>query len=299
MERTLEDRALDFYLTFDPHRLPEYGDTVVAVVLGDEVGFIPPYLDRVRAVFKCYGTRPALGAGLLRNPSLTGVAALAQYTVRWLRWLPSAAGHSRLVASRTMRGERPPPALSVVPLGTWNQLELPIVPIENRPTDMFFAGSVEHRASQGHRLLSAKVRARREMLAALERLAGLRPGLRIDVRITSDFKASEASSSVDYSHAMMAARACLAPRGTSVETYRLLEGLRYGCVVVSEPLPPHWFYKGAPFIRVDRWRDLDSALMPVLDDDAALRRLHASGLAWWRDRCSEAVVGRFIADRLN
>ena len=48
----------------------------------------------------------------------------------------------------------------------------------------------------------------------------------------------------------MDARVCLAPRGASVETFRVLEGLRAGCVVVGERLPGHWFYDGAPVIQL-------------------------------------------------
>lgn len=299
MEQTLRDGAIDVYLTFDPCRLPHYGDHVVAVLLGDEVGRIPPYIDRVRALFKCYGTRPVMGSGPLRNPSLTGVAELAQCTVRWLRWLPGGAAHSGLVLRRAARGQRPAPGISAVPLGTFNQLDLPVVPIEQRPTDIFFAGSVEHGATLRQRFLSPKVRARREMLAAVGRLVASRPELRVDVRVTHGFKASEAGSSDGYSQAMMAARVCLAPRGTSVETFRLLEGLRYGCIVVSDRLPPHWFYAGGPFLQLDRWGDLEASLVPVLEDPAALHRAHTRALAWWRERCSEAAVGRFLADRLN
>ncbi len=299
MERTVRDPGIDVYLTFDPEQLPQYGETVVAVVLGDEVGRIPRYVDRVRAVFKCYGTRPALGAGPLRHPGVTGAAELAQYVVRWLRWLPGAAAHSRLALGQALRGQPLSPAVSTVPLGTFNQLELPVIAPAERPNDLFFAGSVEHHGSFSHRLLSAKVRSRREMLAAVERLAGSRSDLRIDLRLTHGFKASERASSSSYSEGLMAARICLAPRGTSVETYRLLEGLRYGCLVISERLPRHWFYEHAPFRQLDRWEDLQAAVSPVLDDPAALQRAHAEALEWWRRCCSEAAVGRFLADRLN
>lgn len=299
MERTIRDRRIDVYLTFDPEKLPRYGETVVAVILGDEVGRIPRYVDRVRAVFKCYGTRPVLGTGPLRHPGMTGAAELAQYAVRWLRWLPGAAAHSRLVLGQALRGQSRAPAVSTVPLGTFNQLELPVIPPEDRTVDLFFAGSVEHHGSLSHRLLSAKVRSRREMVAALERLAGSHPHLRIDLRVTDGFKASEGSSSSNYSERLMAARICLAPRGTSVETYRLLEGLRYGCLVICERLPPHWFYERAPFRQLDRWEDLEAAVSPVLDDPVALHRAHSEALEWWRQCCSESAVGRFMADRLN
>jgi DNA-binding transcriptional LysR family regulator len=189
--------------------------------------------------------------------------------------------------------------VDVIPLGTFNQVPVPSVPIEDRPTDIFFAGSVEHRASLRHRLGSPKTLARREMVAAVDRLARRRPGLRVDLRTTAGFAASEAASAAEYSLALMNSRICLAPRGTSVETFRVFEGLRFGCVVVAERLPRHWFYAGGPVVQLDRWNDLEEAVRPMLDDPAELRRCHEAALGWWNDRCSEPAVGRFIADRLN
>ena len=63
MEKTCATPTSTSHLTWDSRRLPAYGERVVAVVLGDEVGRIPRYADRVRAVFKSYGIRPVLGAG--------------------------------------------------------------------------------------------------------------------------------------------------------------------------------------------------------------------------------------------
>lgn len=299
MEAALDDRDVDVYVTFDVERLPAVGPRVVAIVLGDETGCIPRYAGDVRAVFKCYGTRPAHGAGPLRHPGLTGLADAAQWAVRWLRWLPGGAAHARLRLGRALTGRPAPPPVAVIPLGTFNQLDLAVVPMAERSTDLFFAGSVEHASSLRQRLLAPKTRARREMLAAAERLAGSRPGLRADLRTTPGFKASEAASAEAYSRALMDARVCLAPRGTSVETFRVFEGLRYGCVVVADRLPRHWFYDGAPIVQLDRWSELAAAVEPLLDDPAALDAWHAGALRWWRERCSEEAVGRYLATCLN
>jgi hypothetical protein len=297
MEPLLRDPELDFHLTWDVRRLPGAGARTVAVVLGDESGRIPAYAGRVRAVFKGYGAHPSLPAGARGLLGPSGPAALAQFAVRWLRWLPGGAAHA-WHSARRLRGGHAPSPLAVIPIGTFNQIELPVVPIDERPTDLFFAGSVEHAESLRGRL-SPKAAARRELVAAVEELASRRPGLRADVRLTPGFGASEAADEGAYSRGLMDAKVCLAPRGTSVETFRYFEGLRYGCVVVSERLPAHPFYRGGPQIELDRWRELAAAIEPLLDAPEELARKHSAALAWWRERCSEGAVGRFMAERLN
>jgi hypothetical protein len=297
MEPLLRDRDLDFHLTWDVRRLPGAGARTVAVVLGDESGRIPAYAGRVRAVFKGYGAHPSLAAGARGLLGPGGPATLAQFAVRWLRWLPGGAAHA-WHAARRLRGGLAPSPVAVIPIGTFNQLDLPLVPISQRDTDLFFAGSVEHADSLRGRL-SPKAIARREMVAAVDELARRRAGLRADLRLTPDFGSSEAGDPDAYSRALMNAKVCLAPRGTSVETFRFFEGLRYGCVVVSERLPGHPFYRGGPQLELGRWRELAAALEPVLDDPEELARRHSAALAWWRERCSEAAVARFMAERLN
>jgi hypothetical protein len=187
----------------------------------------------------------------------------------------------------------------VIPLGTYNQIDLPMKPMDRRTTDVFFAGSVEHLHSLRDRLGSPKVRARRQMLAAVAQIAERRPDLVCEMRTTPSFEASATASPTAYSHALMDSKVCLAPRGTSVETFRFFEGLRAGCVVVTGGLPDHWFYSGAPVLRLDRWDSLSEVLAPVLDSPAEQLRLHEAALAWWRERCSEKAVARFMSDRLN
>ncbi len=301
MEPHLEDDAIDVYVTYDTRELPRYGDRVVAVVLGDEVGRIPRYTTLVRAVLKCYGTRPVLGAGPLRNRGLTGATELIQVAVRWSKWMPGAVAHGRALGrrARNSRDVSSPAAIAVLPLGTFNQLDLPVRPMSERATDLFFAGSVEHGSAPWRGFISPKKLARRDMLGAVGRLSAGRPDLTIDLRVTRDFQASEQGSPEEYSEALMASRICLAPRGTSAETFRLLEGLRYGCVVVSDRLPGHWFYEGSPIVQLDRWSDLEAAVTPLLQSPEALEAASRRSLAWWRTHCSEAAVGQFMAAFLN
>ena len=172
------------------------------------------------------------------------------------------------------------------------------MPIEERPTDVFFAGSVEHRglpaqavgaqdavaegdAEDGakHRRPAAGAAGRHEDHKRLRCLGGLLTGRLLE--------APDGRTRVSC-----AARA-------SVETFRVLEGLRAGCVVVGEPLPDHWFYAGAPVIGLERWVAARRNLERVLNDPEELRSLHRASLSWWRDRCSEEAVGRLMANRLN
>lgn len=288
MEAALDDPDLAVFLTWSVDRLPAYGPQVIAVVLGDESGRRPRYAGRVRAVFKAYGTHPPL-TGI--RPDLTGLVSMSQYGYRWLWWLSAAArGAAR---ARGRRGE-----CFSIPPGTFNQLDLPVTDIAARGTDLFFAGSIEHGTAR-QEFGSAKVRSRREMLNAVGALQRDRPRIRSEIRLTAHFQESADAAPEAYSRGLMDARVCLAPRGTSAETFRILEGLRCGCVVVCESLPRRWFYAGAPLLRLRRWRDLPRRLAPVLDDPGALADHHRRSLAWWQTRCSEAVIGRYMASCLN
>ena len=300
MEAILRDREIDVYLTWDTERLPAYGERVVAVVLGDEVGQIPRYLGRVRAVFKCYGTRPVLGTSPVpeREPHRAPRARpvhrpLPAVAARRRRARPPPAGpaFARAAAPATHRRD---PVGHLQPAGA-----------TPRPDRVASDGPVlrGQRRARATRSGTGWDPRRRALDARCwppwSGSASHRPDLRADLRVTAGFSASESTPPADYSEALMNARVCLAPRGTSVETFRVFEGLRCGCVVVGERLPRHWFYDGSPVLQLDRWSELEDTLLPILDDPEELGRLHARSLAWWRDRCSERAVGRFLAERLN
>jgi hypothetical protein len=102
-----------------------------------------------------------------------------------------------------------------------------------------------------------------------------------------------------YSKQMMNAKLCPVPRGTSLESYRFFEALRFGCIPIVEALPARRYYDEAPVIHVTNWSELDRLVPALLDHAQKLREKHEAALHWWRTKCSEKVVGEFMAQRIN
>jgi hypothetical protein len=265
-------RAADLtvVLTWSITELPVDGPDVVAVVLADESSRRPTYAPQIGALFKCYGDHPQFS----RPPfGKLGLAIFLQELRR------------RGEALRDPRGG--PPAYPV-PLGLVRPLEVPVRPIEERDFDVTFIGSVE----EDHRWRpNAKIISRTKMLEAVP--AGAH------IRTTGSFGESLQASAVSYAEALGRTKVLLAPRGGSVETFRFYEGMLAGCIVVTEPLPPFWFYDGSPAVVVRDWGGLPGVVDRLFEDPSALRLRHQAGLRWWEEHLSPRAVGRYMAPRLK
>jgi hypothetical protein len=291
LDGRLDGAGLDVFLTWDVHELPRYGPDVVAVVLGDEDSRIPAYADRVRTIFKTYGDRPHAGLSPLRDRTQVSALVAVETARRWRRRLPGARRRTARMAP-----------IHPIPLGYYNQTDVPFVPFAERPTAVHFAGTLgyEERGALSLRrwLRRPHPVARRTMLDALRAWAQRRPEHAVVARETGSFLAHTTQDASAYSRELMDTRIVLAPRGGSVETYRFFEALRAGCVVVTEPQPPTWFYRGSPAVVVRDWRTLPGVLDELLGDPRGLQQRHEASLAWWRDRCSEPALAAFMAERL-
>ncbi len=144
-------------------------------------------------------------------------------------------------------------------------------PWDAQVNDVFFAGSIrqkvvdrksifhipnprrwfEKRFSPG----SGEVCGRKKMEIEAPTRDGIRPSCRGLAKGTT-------MSPDDYMKEMANSKICLAPRGTSFETFRHYEAASVGCVVVSYRLPPTWFYRNflrrgsirnIPFVFVKDW----------------------------------------------
>lgn len=307
MERTLDREGLTFYVTWKVDELPSYGSDVVAIVVGDEWGRYPLYTNRVRAVFKMMGTGFPLDANPFNSPiDLTASDALKYARTQILR-LP------HLIQARRDRnrgpdwtGKRRVPIFDI-PIGYVNQEDLPLKPFHERGTDLFFWGSMKNACYSWYNpqswIRTAKEASRRRLVQAMRELQEDEPELTIDIDVYDSFVPNREKTHDDskrtYSEIMMDTRICPVPRGSRLETSRLYEALRYGCVVISEPLPDRWFLAGMPTITVHDWADLPQIVTSLVEQPERLESLHQASLNWWNEKCAEAPVGEFIAEKLN
>ena len=308
MEQHLSISNLQFYLTWKLEELPTTGSDVVAVVLGDEWSRIPAYVDDILITFKCYGTRPPLDLGVRPN-QLNAMRLLKQ--VRTLaHFLPGWVSSTARRTTGALRGQQASPIHSI-PLGYGNQLDLPIRPMTERSIDVFFAGSVEHGHDQGLKqwIESPKTLSRQQMLNNLDELASGRPDLRVALSTPTTFAwnaihyGQDAGAQVldaeSYSAKMMDSKICLVPRGTSLETFRYFEALRYGCVLITEQLPQRWFYNNSPAFQVESWSELPNLIDRLVSNPGLLHQKHREALDYWQNVCSPERAGHFMAERIQ
>ncbi|WP_404784022.1 exostosin family protein [Altericista sp. CCNU0014] len=305
LEKTSEFKHLTFYITFDRlDELPSYGKNVVVIMVGDEACRIPLYFYKVLAVFKPYGTKPFLGCNPFLNPSYINCLSLLQFLKSWINCLPGLwnFGLNRLRLGRSYRNN-----LFTIPLGYYKQLELPIKTFEARQYDIFFAGSVDNdtyiKGSLKDRITQwlkpPKTLSRKQMISNLNSLKSKHPELNIRLSLTPGFFSTEASDSRTYSEQLMNSKICLVPRGTSFETYRFFEAMRYGCVVISEALPSRWFYDKSPAVSIKNWHQLGLVVQELMENRELMFNKHREALMWWRNKCSPEVTGQYIIQKLR
>jgi hypothetical protein len=195
--------------------------------------------------------------------------------------------------------ERPFAQAKPQPMGYARQTDVPVKPFETRRYLVGFLGSIENRAHPRFSLKrlvgTPKHIARSRMDESLRKLAAAAPDS-VYYGTTASFRESTTAGAGDrYSEIMADTKICLAPRGSSVETYRFFEGMRQGCVVICDRLPPHWFYLGCPAIQIDDWRDLETEIKALSADPRRLLDLHRETMDWWRTKLSEPAVAGVIA----
>lgn len=237
------------------------GRLKVLLFLSEETGASPTrLLSRYHAVFKCY-----------------------------LRELPTA----RNLFSFNVGTVRSVPAL-------------PPLPMEERTCDIFFSGHLHRNRFDLYRELHPLLRGLPRGVAAasyrLLRLPQARRFVRTDfsdeaARIRISFTAGFATGMPpeDYGRLLASSRIVLCPKGIhSPETFRHMEALRAGAVVITEPLPRTHFYRGGPFLEVPSWSDGLTLAHNLLHAPDRLADRQRTGLDWWRDVCDEAATARYV-----
>ena len=281
VDQALPSAGITFLVSWNLDRFDERFDGAVVLLTGDERYQTPSYIRRVRAVFKAGGRRPNPLRSTLRLPWSIGW----RVALRDLR--------NRLVTVR--RGTRGlPPAHFEIPLGTYHLTEVPFVPIDQRPVDVFFAGTAPHLSPANPRpSVAARLALSRAICAAEAAL----PEWRFEHTLTRTRGARFGPA--EYSWKTMNARIIPCPRGNFDETYRLLEAAKCGCVIVSEPLPNRWYYRNAPVIEVRSWSELPMILKALDRNPDRIRDLSEQTRRWWSECLSEEAVAHYILQQLG
>ncbi len=277
------------------HPVDEVDAATVAIVTSDENCQLPVNVRDAGVILKCHGVEPYPIPGAPVSPAmLVERLRLARERRHWradaARLGP--AGVAGLLAKTEL-----------VPMGYCKQLDLPLVPFAERRRVFSFRGSIDnYRAGLFSRHVVTnypKRVARQRFLAALREIARELPDDACDLHITTDFDDSLKDGGCQYSAALMDSQFCLCPRGTRLETFRIFEGLRYGCITVTEALPDRWYLRGAPLLVVADWGELPDLMRQLLADPERMAELHRRSLAWWRDVVSPEAVARRVLPRLG
>jgi hypothetical protein len=272
--------------------LPGLDSRSVVIVGGDERCLLPVEAERAQMILKCYGTRPHHAEPL--RPQLASLLDHGRALIERARWQLAAARLGRERRRRLLA------KLHSIPMGYCRQERLPLLPIDERPYLLSFAGSLDNQKAgrlSYHTLTNyPKRQARIAMVEALRRLEAELPPGTVHLRLTESFAASLAEPGEGYAQTMMRTRICVCPRGTRLETFRIHEGLRFGCVVVSQKLPDFWFLRGAPILQVEDWAELPDVVHGLRADPGRMRSLHEQSLRWWREVCSPAAIAARVAD---
>ena len=271
--------------------LPVSGPHVVVLCVNDEFARTPAYAFDVGLVVKTYGVRrrPFVAAHSPAAP----VVALQELAVQ-LRRLPYL---SRAAVGSVAHRHRP--RVVDVPLGVRALYHRDFVPFAERQYDVMFAGSlVNEPGEEARRVPTQKVRFRREFLDELDRTQRALSDVAFCVRTVPSHWTAMQSVGV-YLDELMQSRIALCPRGSSLETYRFFEALRFGCVPVYEALPRRPYYRGSPAVHCPDWSRLPDVIRDLLADRKGLQQRHEAALKWYEQHVAPAAVAAMVTSAVS
>lgn len=117
------------------------------------------------------------------------------------------------------------------------------------------------------------------------------------IRFTDGFKKGLNAS--DYSEMLRNSKIVLCPKGfSSPETFRHIEAIRSGAIVISESLPNTHFYRDAPFIIASDWREGIEIANKLIYDNKKMHELQEKSLVWWHNVCNEDSTAKYVRDKI-
>ncbi len=190
-----------------------------------------------------------------------------------------------------------------MPLGYWDTRVFGrIVPVAERMYNVSFVGCLNRNRVHLASLLSGRskewialglLKRQKKTLEIINRI--------VQWRYTNDYFmfTEDFAAGVDrerYSYLLRNSKVVLCPRGfVSTECFRMYEGMKHECVVITEKLPEREYYKGIPVIQVDRWKDGFRIAQEMVKDVDNLRKLAKLHRKFYQEHFDPKVVAESIA----
>ncbi|MEN8130161.1 MAG: hypothetical protein ABFS45_08180 [Pseudomonadota bacterium] len=185
---------------------------------------------------------------------------------------------------------------------------LQIKSIKDRSNDIFFSGNLNPNRVSMYNAVNPVTRALPSRFANWL-IRHLHPTLRCQtldkcirlsvpnsrIAFTDGFKHGLAGE--EYARLLHDSKIALCPKGfISSETFRHIEAMRSGTVIISEELPSTPFYRGSPIVVVRDWRFGLSKAKRLLKSPDFLADLQTATLNWWEEVCSERATAKYVWD---
>lgn len=188
--------------------------------------------------------------------------------------------------------------------------EFDVKPSKKRGVDVFFLGNLNKNRFALYREVHPIFRwlPARNVHSFLNRviLTNYSRSMRMDfsssrrryyIKFTDKFKVGLPPQ--EYARVLYDSKIVLCPRGFhSCETFRHIESMRAGCIIISEPLPDTYLYRNSPIISVTNWREGFKAAKNILRDESLLADLQSRTLTWWKNVCSETATAKYVSEKI-
>jgi hypothetical protein len=107
------------------------------------------------------------------------------------------------------------------------------------------------------------------------------------------------SSHVYYAHLLNAKISICPPGYDSLETFRHLESLQAGAVVISLALPDFAGYSRSPSLQINSWHELPFVIADLLSSPSLIRRLSLQSSQYWISVFSETSTVNYMLSSLQ
>ncbi|MBY0226960.1 MAG: hypothetical protein K2Q28_14245 [Hyphomicrobium sp.] len=178
--------------------------------------------------------------------------------------------------------------------------------VAERPFNVFYSGNLNANRLSLYTALHPRLRYRAKQAAAEEVRRTISTLPRVFdqtwadsyIRFTDGFL--RGLSRAEYGRRLLDSRIVLCPMGfRSPETFRHMEALRAGAVLVSEYLPNTRLYRDSPILTIKDWRVAIDTVTNLIKDQDRLAELQLRSLQWWDEVCSPKATARYVADILR